>query len=371
MCKIAAMRVLYCFVFCKSFFQFLLLLLLSVTLLVRADVDLDTFKYTNLRSVANINTGLWHALYNVQNMWLRLSAKRKQHIETKANLQDPFPEDYPFPCDTKAGRSKAVPDSVHKLRPGDIDVIGAIGDSLSTGSGALSTEIGHMFVENRGLTWNMGGQWTWSNSTTLPNILREFNPRLVGYSLNDSFTYSPGSEFNTAEIGAVTSDLIGMATALVERMKSDPRVDFYGGWKMVTIMIGANDICSYVCSLDNPDELPLIHKKSLLKTLRYLRDNLPRVFVNVVSKPRVGMLLDFTKKDKHCRMLQYGICSCFTGLFFNSTNETRKWFEDIEERYMQVDEQVAKAKEFRGLNEFAAVYQPYSRNVSVSECGTH
>lgn len=334
--------------------------------MVNGDVDLDNFKYTNLRSVASINTGLWHALYNVQNMWLRLSAKKSQKIVLKANLQEAFLDSYPFPCDTKMGRSKEVPDSVHKLRPGDIDVIGAIGDSLSTGSGALSTEFGHMFVENRGLTWNMGGQWTWRNVTTLPNILKEFNPRIVGYSTNDSFTYSPGAELNTAEIGAVTTDLIGMAIALVERIRADPRVDFYRGWKLITIMIGANDICSYVCSMEKPDELPKHHQKSLLKTIRYLRDNLPRTLIAVVSKPKVKILLDFNKKDRHCRMLQSGMCSCFTGLFFNATNDTREWFQNIEQRYIEVDEQVAKSTEFRGLKEFAVVYQPFTKNVTVS-----
>lgn len=223
-----------------------------------------------------------------------------------------------------------------------------------------------MFTENRGLAWNIGGQWTWRNATTLPNILKEFNPNLIGYSLNDSFTYSPGVEFNTAEIGAVTFDLPGMAKALVERIKKDCRVNFEKDWKMITIAIGANDICSYVCSLRNPEALPEMHRKYLLDTLRYFKENLPRTFINIVSKPKIRVLLDFSKKTSYCKLLQLGICSCFTGLFFNATDKTRALFEKIEDKYIQVEEELARLPEFRGLKEFAVVYQPWTVNVTVS-----
>lgn len=34
-------------------------------------------------------------------------------------------------------------------------------------------------MENRGLAWSIGGQWNWRNATTLPNILKEFNPSVL------------------------------------------------------------------------------------------------------------------------------------------------------------------------------------------------
>lgn len=93
-------------------------------------------------------------------------------------LQEPFQEDEDFPCDTSVGKSLDVPTSVHKLRPGDINVIAAIGDSLTAASGASSQSFADLFVENRGLAWSIGGQWNWRNATTLPNILKEFNPNV-------------------------------------------------------------------------------------------------------------------------------------------------------------------------------------------------
>lgn len=342
-------------------------LLFSIAIIaINADVDVDDLKFTNLRSVGAINPVLWRSLSGVQQMWLRTSARHSLKIQRTAKVQDPFADNFTFPCDLSLGRSKEVPESVHKLRPGDIQAIGAIGDSLTTASGALSSRLGHMFTENRGLAWSIGGQWDWRNATTVPNILKVFNPNLVGYSLNDSLTYSAGTEFNTAEIGAISLDLPDLAKVLVERFKKDPRVNFENDWKLVTISIGANDICSGVCTLKDPNKMPKIHKKYLLKALRYLKENLPRVLVNVVSKPKVEAPMFFPNKDPMCQTLHLVECSCFIGGFFNATKKTRAWFSKIEEEYMKAEEDVTKMEEFRNLTSFAVIYQPFGVNSSVS-----
>lgn len=46
-------------------------------------------------------------------------------------MQEKFPDDMAFPCNVTNYRSKEKPKSIHKLRPGDFDVIAALGDSLT------------------------------------------------------------------------------------------------------------------------------------------------------------------------------------------------------------------------------------------------
>ena len=44
------------------------------------------------------------------------------------------------------------------------------------------------------------------------------------------------------------------------------------------------------------------------------------------------------------------------------------WFyrwQNIQNEFIRVEEEVSKAKEFRGLDEFAVVYQPWSTKLSV------
>lgn len=119
-------------------------------------------------------------------------------------LQRQFPNDTKFFCDVNGpgARSKTIPKTVHMLRPGDIDIVGAIGDSLTAGNGAFALNELQVLLEGRGASWAIGGQRTWRNFLTLPNILKEFNPKLYGYSVTDQGnSFQKTSRFNVAEPG--------------------------------------------------------------------------------------------------------------------------------------------------------------------------
>lgn len=91
----------------------------------------------------------------------------------RQKVQKPFSKTAEFFCDTKNGpgaRRVTRPESVHHLRPGDIDVVAAIGDSLTAGNGAFATSILHVFIENKGVSWSIGGQGNWRKFLTV-NIL--------------------------------------------------------------------------------------------------------------------------------------------------------------------------------------------------------
>lgn len=45
---------------------------------------------------------------------------------------------------------------MHRLRPGDIDIIGALGDSLSAGVGLSAKNIREVYFENRGIAPTSG-----------------------------------------------------------------------------------------------------------------------------------------------------------------------------------------------------------------------
>jgi len=64
------------------------------------------------------------------------------------------------------------------LKPGDIDVIGSLGDSLIAGNGALEEFAVGTFIEARGVSWCIGGQGNWRQFLTLPNILKVYKKML-------------------------------------------------------------------------------------------------------------------------------------------------------------------------------------------------
>lgn len=79
-------------------------------------------------------------------------------INLQNAYQEVVPENFPYPCPNRnLWRSEKSPKSVHELRPGDIDVVAAIGDSLTAGNGGLTnTVIDSYLNENRGISWSIG-----------------------------------------------------------------------------------------------------------------------------------------------------------------------------------------------------------------------
>lgn len=138
-------------------------------------------------------------------------------------FQQRVPASTKFPCRVDGFKSKKLPKSVHQLRPGDIDIIAAVGDSLTSATAANSVGLWEVLVENRGLSWCIGGQGNWRTHLTLPNILKEFNPKLFGFSLSDAYNVHQSAQFNVAENIATTSDMPYNARKLMNRMKLDAR----------------------------------------------------------------------------------------------------------------------------------------------------
>lgn len=238
----------------------------------------------------------------------------------------------PFFCDVAGPgeRSKVVPTSVHRLTPGDIDLVAAIGDSLTAANGAFAIDSLQTLLEGRGVSWSIGGKDNWRKFITLPNLLKEFNSNLYGYSTAaNSLGFEKASKFNVAEPGAISRHTIRQAKNLVKRMRSDPQVDIKNHWKVVTMMVGSNDFCLDVCYSRNQAKLVEKAGEDLRLVLQILRENLPRLLVNVVLPvgenftstllvhlaneivfPDVGIIFRFSGKPDECQGFHYLECPC-------------------------------------------------------------
>ena len=137
-----------------------------------------------------------------------------------------------------------------------------------------------------------GGLGSWKDYVTLPNILKNFNPKLYGYSTQNTIIPKMQNEdvFNVADSGATSGDLPKQAKRLIQLMRQDQKVNYAYDWKMVTIMIGGNDVCSNICSSlsnkkDPRDASPAGFIRNIQRTLDILKLDLPRTFVNLVPPP--------------------------------------------------------------------------------------
>ncbi|XP_031640385.1 phospholipase B1, membrane-associated [Contarinia nasturtii] len=280
----------------------------------------------------------------------------------RQKVQKSYSQTVSFPCNPNGpgARSNVTPISAHTVRPGDIDIVGAIGDSLTAGNGAFATNILQVFIENKGVSWSIGGQGDWRKFLTLPNILKEFNKNLYGYSTQDGFSIDKSARFNVAEIGAMSRDIPYEARILVKRMRSDQNVDVQRHWKLVTILIGPNDFCSDFCYLPYPEKSVENHRRELIETLRILRDNLPRTIVNLVTPPSMKVIYQLRGKPKECVSSNHFECPCIFGFKYG---HLRQLYFNIITKWQAVTAEVPDLEEFTNKDDFAVINQPFLRHV--------
>ncbi|XP_065222849.1 phospholipase B1, membrane-associated-like [Planococcus citri] len=302
-----------------------------------------------------------------KDLWLSIIGKTGNNervikeARKRQKVQKIIDDNVPFPCDLSLARSPEKPSSVHTLRPGDIDVVAALGDSLTAGNGALALSTQHVMVENRGLAALIGGQATWRKFLTLPNILKEFNPKLIGYALGDSFTHHRESQFDIAEIGAMSQDLPFMTRQLVKRIKKDRRVDFQNDWKLITVLMGSNNFCIDICYLPNALTSIEEHKGHLIKSLEFLRDNMPRTIVSLVQSPNLKALVNFEYFPPVCELLHKFECPC---LFTLQHKPRYQEYVQTMDGWQRVEEEVANDERFKTKEDFAVVLQQFTKNIT-------
>ncbi|KAG7211820.1 hypothetical protein KM043_011050 [Ampulex compressa] len=266
--------------------------------------------------------------------------------------QPTIPENAQFPCNVRLGRSSSVPDSVHRLRPGDIDVVGGLGDSLVAGSGALEEFAIGTFIEARGVSWCVGGQENWRKFVTLPNLLKVFNPNLTGYSTGTGEFISTRAKFNIAFPVAATEDALHQARILVQRIKSDPKINAEKQWKLVTIFFGANDICSAQCF--NPEYFsPMRHALHLRKALDFLKITLPRTLVNLVPVIDVTVSIRVNRSPM-CNILHPLYCACMHRGNRPDINASK-----MAHLYQQAAESLIYSGRYDKSPDFTVVLQPF------------
>jgi len=211
--------------------------------------------------------------------------------------------------------SASVPTSVHRVRPGDVKVVAALGDSLTAGRGARNGILG-MLADYRGSSWSIGGDHDDKNYKTLPNILKRYNPALYGASIGE-WAWNKG--LNVAVSGDKSRDLLEQADSLIHRLQSDPKVNFEEDWKVVTVFIGGNDLCQY-CG-DKAGLNVVEFQKNVQATLDKLHAALPRTFINMVQVMNIEIIHELAK-GLFCEAVHLFVCNCVSNANAASLNDT-------------------------------------------------
>ncbi|XP_065833664.1 phospholipase B1, membrane-associated-like isoform X2 [Oscarella lobularis] len=261
--------------------------------------------------------------------------------------------------------SPEVPQSVHQLRPSDIKVIGALGDSISAAFLSMAETVLDVILvrEYVGNSWSIGSDYgDPTEAATLANFLGYYNENLRGSSTGTCRVLQSGTDncrngnFNTAKSAAKARAMLGQAERLVALMQADPDVNIEEDWKVVTLWIGGNDLCQF-CNNNNRGATPEEYEEYLTQALDYLHENLPRTFVNLVSIIDVAMLQEVSS-DIRCTLFHLFECSCL---------DRQEQLTEYALEYRSRMHEVIDSGRYDTKDDFTVVIQPFYEEAFLPE----
>jgi len=275
-------------------------------------------------------------------------------LDRRQDIVDPL---YAFPCNTSQRLYYyGKPDNVSDVGAENIDVVAAIGDSVTAGTGVLSQNVEEVAKAFPQATFNLGGLGTWREYLTIPNILKEFNPRLKGFSTG-TFTEKG---FNFAVPGSSAPHMSIQAVSLVKAMMKDREINFAQDWKMVWVMVGGNDMCQKSCvDADGGVER---YMAGLTEALEILY-SMPRVIIVLVSVPDPSKLTSALQRPLFCQKLAVALCPCTT----SASNLNRNEFLQILDTYRSRVQQLVNSGRYSGRSDRGLIYLKSIENINIPQ----
>jgi len=183
------------------------------------------------------------------------------------------------------------------------------------------------------------------------------------------FQYRPQLDvFNAAQSAAMIADLVDHELDyLIGQVKGNANINMKQDWKLLNIMIGANDLCASCVYPEHKKLSPDEYETHMRAILEKVRLNIPRTFVNLIQLFNLSQVYTLSLQSPTCKTIHRTLfveCDC---LFQPDANgaKTRQEMDDYVQGYNQ--RIIAIAKSYYGkYPEFAAVAQVFGSNTNLT-----
>ncbi|KAF7726750.1 hypothetical protein EC973_008438 [Apophysomyces ossiformis] len=273
----------------------------------------------------------------------------------------------------------ARPTNVRDLRPDDIKVIAAMGDSFMAGFGAKGIQgnilnISSLF-EYRGGSFGAGGD---NGIATLPNFIKRYNPNLLGASVGEHMAeYCEGSacmprqynpvfdRLNAAQSGSMMQNLAHQIDYVLEGLKNYPGVNYEEDWKLINVLIGTVDQCYSCISSYYSFIAPEVYGKTIENMLTRIHEDVPRVIVNLIGTYNISQAAVISAGQKYCEPFDHtdfelNQLECWCIHSAPSRKVMNKFVASYNEQLRR------KAEKFNNLHDpsFGVIYSPSPVNIT-------
>jgi len=272
------------------------------------------------------------------------------------------------PIDNCTKLPNHIPKDINDLAPQNVDVIMTLGDSITAAFGVMGRE--GKLNEFRGQSCLIGGD---EGAITLSNFIKHYNPKVFGSSIGTHFVELPGTPhwegdfLNSAQSGATTFDFTSQIAYLVNELNSNPNIDMENDYKLLSFIIGANDVCNSCWSFDRPtpEQAAQIYADNIELSLEKIYESIPRTLVNILPLFNLSGVYNLSLGVEYCKYVHDIFpfeCNCA----FDSNDENRLWLDTTVTLMGKKLFEIAHSWQSNNLPGFNVVCQPFSYNIDIA-----
>jgi phospholipase B1 len=176
---------------------------------------------------------------------------------------------------------------------------------------------------------------------------------------------------NAASSSSLVSDIgADQLNYLIRQVNQNPLIDVANDWKLLTIMIGTDDLCAS-CTFNETFLDPNDYQNNLMAALERVRTSLPRTFVNLVGGYNISQAYQLSLQIDKCTNISRPLfieCDC---LFQPENADVRQDIDSAITEFNVRAQNIASYYQHQGYDSFAVVYQPFLSTMNLTDMPIH